>query len=100
MLVALAMERANAGHVETTADFDVIAARKILILGVPEPPRNVDVHAAHAVGIVAGKPVERGNVRAEGIADAIGEIAADHAGAVRESIGMAARFRIEEQSSG
>ena len=37
----------------TAADLDMISARKFLVLLIPQPPRNVQMHPAHAVGIVA-----------------------------------------------
>src|SRR5262249_53301911 len=40
---------AELGHIESAANFDVIAARKILILVAVEPPRNIYVHAADPV---------------------------------------------------
>ena len=87
---AIAVERADAGHIEAAADLDVIAARKFLVLRIPKPPRNVEMHAAHAVGVVARQSVQRGNMRFQAIADAIGQVAADVAGAVRESVGISA----------
>src|SRR5258708_3239571 len=95
---ALSSERSHAGHSKAAADFDVIAAREIFVLRIPKPPRNVDVHAAHAVGIVTRQAFQSWDVRAQRIADAIGEVAAHLSGVVPPSIGMHRRFGIEQQS--
>ena len=58
-----AVKRADLRHAEAAADLDVIAAREIrLLLLVPQPPRNVHVHAAEAVGRRARHSFERRNV--------------------------------------
>src|ERR1700733_13298162 len=41
------------GHAKPAAEFDVVAAQKV-ILAVELPPRHVHVHAAYAIVIVAG----------------------------------------------
>src|SRR5579883_3429300 len=87
VLAAFGVERTHGGHMESAADLDVIAARKLLVSGIPEPPRDVEVHAAHAVRIVARQLIQGRNVRAQRIAHAISHIPAYLAGAVRETVG-------------
>src|SRR6202011_2748783 len=88
MFSAFATKRAHTRHMETAADLHMVAARELLVLGIPQPPRNVDVHAAHAVRVVAGQFLERGDVRAQRVTDAIRQIPSDVAGAVSKAVGM------------
>src|SRR6266850_2908666 len=53
LLATQSIEHADAGHVESAAELDVVAARKI-VLAVELPPRHVHVHSADAVVVVRG----------------------------------------------
>ena len=58
-LVAQVIVVANAGHAAAAAEFGVVSAEKI-VLAIVLPPRQVHVHAAHAVVIVRRHLFERG----------------------------------------
>ncbi len=92
VLAALAPKRAHTGHMEAAADLYVVAAGEFLVLGVPQPPRDVDVHAAHAVRVVAGQFLEGGDVCAQRVTDAVRQIASDVPRSVSQPIGMRGGF--------
>ena len=79
------VEHSHAGHVATAPQFNVVAARKI-ILAIELPPRNVVVHAAHAIVIVRGHFFEYGNFAPAVAADGIRQIFADVASGVAKPI--------------
>src|SRR5207302_8784263 len=84
VLTALAAKRADARHMEAAANLDVVTPRELFVLGVPQPPRYVDMHAAHAVRVVTRQFLQGGDVCAECVADAIRQIPSDVPGSVCE----------------
>src|SRR4029079_14646196 len=88
---ARAVEPLNAGHEAVrrrpapAAGVDVIAAGKIE-LSVVEPPRDVYVHPADAVLVVRDAVGQVWDVAGDGKAGGVGEVAADRAAGVRETV--------------
>jgi hypothetical protein len=92
------MEAADLRHMETAADLDVIAARKILLLIVEQPPGNVDVHPADTVRIVARKICHGGNVTRQAVTSRVRKVAPYHAGFVRNAVRKSRRLGIQQQA--
>ena len=86
LAMALAVKRADSRDEKSSPDFDVIAARKIFLFLVPQPPGHIDMHASHAIAVMAREAVESGDMCVETIAHAVGKIAAHGSGSVGESI--------------
>jgi hypothetical protein len=81
------------------ADLDVVAAREVELL-VVEPPGHVDVHTADAV-LVVRHVVDHGRDVATGARTRrVGDVLADHAAGVGETLRKLRRLGVEEQSRG
>src|SRR5258705_9683452 len=83
-------------QIGTAPHLDVIPAREVELF-VVEPPRHVDVHAAYAV-VIVGDGIhhfwdESGDIGACGI----GEVLADRAAAVRESVWEQRGLGVQQQ---
>src|SRR5712692_387952 len=99
LVVAQAVEHADAGHAAAAPEFDVVAAWEI-VLAVEFPPRNVHVHSAHAVVIVRRDFFQLREKTPAVAANRIGKISSDGAGGVGEAVGKSRRSGIEEQARG
>ena len=92
-----AAAEAVAGHAEAAAELDVVAAREAERL-VVAPPRDVEVHAADAVGVVARRVHQRRDEAADAEPGRVGQVLADHAARVGEAVREARRLRVEQQA--
>src|SRR5439155_25679788 len=82
------------------AELDVIAARKVLLLLIEQPPGHVDVHPVDPIRVVARQSFERGNDAVDSVAHGVGEVASELSGGIREAVGESRRFRVEQQPRG
>ena len=94
-----AAHEAVAGHVAAAPGLEVIAAGEVELPTV-EPPRHVDVHAARPVLVERRQAFELRYVALHAGAGGVGEVAADRAARVGQTVGMARRFRVQEQPRG
>ncbi len=82
---------ARAGGANSSPHLDVVPAGKIELL-VTQPPRHVDVHPSGAVFIVRDVVFHRGDVSGDVGAGRVGDVFADRAAGVGESLRKLWRF--------
>ncbi len=93
------MEHADAGHLSSAAEFDVIAARKI-IFAVEFPPRHIHVHSADTVMIMRRHLLQLWEVSGTIAADGIREISADRSGRIGDPGRKRRGLRVQQQPRG
>src|SRR5207244_10452353 len=98
-VVTESIKHAHAGHVRATPEFDVVSAREI-VLAVKFPPRYVHVHSADAVVIVRWNFLQRRDVAVAVTTDGVGEISADSAGGVSDTVWKGGGFGVQQEARG
>src|SRR2546430_11135987 len=82
-----------------TPEFDVVAAREI-VLAVKFPPWYVHVHSADAVVIVRWNFLQRRDVAVAVTTDGVGEVSADSAGGVSDTVWKGGGFGVQQEARG
>ena len=76
----------------------MIAAWKILVLLIEQPPGNVDMTSAQPIGIMPRNAFERGNISEHAVGGSVSQMLSNRPRTIRQSIRKACRLRVEQQA--